>query len=151
MRTATLCLATCAAIAISSACLADDMVAAEKFSGTNLGFQLQNSLSNATLAVSGPDDFHASASSKTGAIALDLAKLGPVEDGVYHYQITAATPDLAKVRTSLNNGRDRAAEMKQRKSVAMSGTFQVKDGKIVAPVPAAKDSRRDAPAGGMAK
>jgi hypothetical protein len=151
MRTATLCLAACAAIGMSSACLADDMVAAEQFGGTSLGFLLKGTLNNATLTVSGPDDFHASASSKTGAVALDLGKQGAVEDGLYTYQITAASADRAKVRTSLDNGRDREAEMKQYKGVTMSGTFLVKDGKVVQPAPAAKESRRDAATGGVAK
>ena len=91
MKTTTLCLAACAAIGLSSACLADDMVAAEQFGGTSIGFLLKSSLSRATLSVSGPDAFHASVYSESGAIALDLGKFGPVEDGFYKYEITAAT------------------------------------------------------------
>ena len=151
MKTTILCLATCAAIGISSACLADDMVAAEQLGGKKSGFLLKGSLSNATLTVSGPDSFHASAFSKSGAVAIDLGESGPLEDGVYNYQITAATADLAKVRTSLDNGRDPAVEKAQHTSMAMSGTFLVKDGAIVAPPPASKDSRKDEPTGGTTK
>jgi hypothetical protein len=152
MKTATLCLTTCAAIGLSTACLAaEDMVAAEQFSGANVGFLLKGSLSNTTLTVSGPDDFHASVFSKTGAAAIDLSTLGPLEDGIYSYQLTAATNQPAKVRTLLNNGRDSKEQITPRMGMAMSGTFMVKDGKIVKPAPASKESRRDTATGGMAK
>ncbi len=107
MKTTILCLATCAAIGISSACLAHHMVSAEKLGGTKVGFLLKDLLGNATLTVSGPDSYHASAFSKSGALAIDLGESGRVEDGLYTYQITAATADLATVRTPLNNGRDK--------------------------------------------
>ena len=151
MKMRALCLAACAAVGMSSACRADDIVAAEQFDGTKLGFLLKSSLSNATLSVSGPDAFHASVFSKTGAIALDLRKLGLVEDGFYRYQISAATDQPMRVRTPLNNGRDEKVKFTPRKGVTMSGTFLVKDGKIVKPVPAAKEGRRDNPTGEMAK
>ena len=151
MKTTTLCLAACAAIGLSSACLADDMVAAEQFGGTSIGFLLKSSLSRATLSVSGPDAFHASVYSESGAIALDLGKFGPVEDGFYKYEITAATDQPMRVRTPLNNGRDEKVKFTLHKGVAMNGTFRVKDGKIVKPVPAAKEGRRDNPTGEMAK
>ena len=151
MKTTVLCLATCAALGLSGACHADDMVAAKQFSGTNLGFLLKGALRNSTLSVAGPDDFHASTFSKSGAVAIDLGKFGALEDGLYHYQITAATDQPANVRTPLNDGRDDNAKVKLLKSVEMSGTFDVTGGKIVEPVANAKDSGRDTPTGGTAK
>jgi hypothetical protein len=151
MKTTILCLAASATIGLSGACLADDMVAAKKFSGTSLGFLLTGALSNTTLSVAGPDDFHASAFSKSGAVAIDLGKFGPLEDGVYNYQVTAATDQPAKARTPLDNGRSSAAEAARRNGVAMSGTFTVKGGQIVEPAASAKESRRDMPTGGTAK
>jgi hypothetical protein len=151
MKTTVLCLAACATIGLSGTCLADDMISAKQVGGTSLGFLLNGSLSNATLSVSGPDDFHASAYSKSGAVAIDLGKLGALDDGTYQYQITAATDQPAKVRTPLNNGRDAEAETAQRRGVAMSGTFMVKNGKIVEPAASAKESRRDQPTGGTTK
>ena len=143
MTMRTLCLAACAVIGLSGACLADEKFAAEKFGGTSLGFLLKKSLSNVTLSVSGPDDFHASVFSKTGSVALDLRKFGPVEDGIYRYQITAATDQKLKVRTTFNNGRDAKERIAPHKSVAMGGMFRVRNGKIVKPAPATKNSRRD--------
>jgi hypothetical protein len=151
MKMKILCLAACAAIGISSACMAGEVVAVERFDGTSLGFLLKNSLSNATLSVSGPDDFHVSVFSETGALMLDLGKLGPVEDGLYKYEITAATDQRLKVRTPLDNGRGTKESITPYKSVAMSGTFLVKDGKIFKPSSAAKEGRRDEPTGGTAK
>ena len=151
MKIRVLCLATCATMALSSACFADDMISASQLAGTSVGFLLKSPLSNATLSVSGPDEFHASAFSKSGAVAIDLAKLGALEDGTYNYQVTAATDQPAKVRTPLDNGREPAAEIGRRQSVAMSGTFVVKGGKIVEPSASAKDSKRDEPARGTSK
>ena len=103
------------------------------------------------LSVAGPDDFHASTFSKSGAVAIDLGKFGALEDGLYHYQITAATDQPAKVRTPLDDGRDANAKVKPLKSVEMSGTFDVKGGNIVEPAANAKDTGRDMPTGGTAK
>jgi hypothetical protein len=145
-------LMTCAAIALPTACLAaEDMVAAEQFSGANVGFLLKGPLSDVTLSVSGPDEFHASVFSRSGAVAIDLSKSGPLEDGIYHYELTAATDQPATVRPSLDDGRDPQQQIKPRKSMGMSGTFMVKDGKIFKSVASAKESRRDAQPEGATK
>ena len=146
-----LCLAACLAIGAAGASLADDMVASKKVGDKSVAFMLKRPLSNSTLSVSGPDDFHARVYSKSGEVAIDLGKFGALEDGVYHYDITAATDQPAKVRTPLDNGRDAKANVAPRLGVAMSGTFTVKDGKIVEPPAGAKEGKRDMPAGGTAK
>jgi hypothetical protein len=140
MKSATFGLAALLAVGFSSACFADDIVAAEQITGSKLGVQLKTPLHNARLTISGPDGFHASASSKSGEVAIDLSASGAMEDGEYSYQLTAATGEKAKVRTKLNNGRDRDAE--PLKGVAMSGTFNVKAGKIIKPDPTVREDNR---------
>ena len=81
-----------------------------------------------TLSVTGPNEFHATVSSRGGA-ALDLARFGPVDDGEYTYHLTAATEEPVKIRTPLDNGREGGKAGV--KSAAASGTFLVKDGVIV--------------------
>lgn len=140
MKSATFGLAALLAVGFSSACLADDIVATEQITGSKLGVQLKAPLHNATLKISGPDGFHASVSSKSGEVAIDLSASGAVQDGEYTYQLTAATNEKAQVRTKLDNGRDREAE--PLKGVAMSGTFNVKAGKIVKPDPTVREDKR---------
>ena len=106
MKSVTFGLAALLAVGFSCACLADDIVASEQVTGSKMGLQLKPALSNATLSVSGPNDFHASASSKSGAVAVDFSQFGPLKDGTYNYHLTASSRDKATVRTSLDNGRD---------------------------------------------
>jgi len=143
MKTSAIGLAAGLALALSSACLADDLKAEQKFTETGVGFDLQGSYSNATLTIAGPHDFHASAFAKTGAPSIDLRRFGAVEDGTYTYQLTAATDEKVKVRTRLDDGRDPRTMTEPLKSVATSGTFHVKDGMIVKQDVTAQPGRRD--------
>lgn len=142
MRSTVLALLALAAGGASGAVAAEPMIAAEQIAGSKIGILLSNGLSNATLSVSGPNDFHADTSSKAGALAIDLASHGQLDDGTYVYQVTASTGKPAASRSTLDNGRDKSVEIQPTQSTAMSGTFQVKDGKIIKPEPG-KSGRRD--------
>jgi hypothetical protein len=133
MKPAALGLATSIALCLSGAGLAQDLVAEPKFTETGVGFNLKGDVTNVTLTVAGPNRFHASMSARRGAPEFDLRRFGPVEDGSYTYHLTGATNETEKVRTKLDDGRSGSAE--PRKSVATSGTFQVKGGMIVKQVP----------------
>ena len=80
MKSATIGLAAFLAVG-SSACLADDFVAAEQHAGSKMEFRLKPSIANATLSVAGPNNFHASTFSKSGAAAIDLSQFGRLDDG----------------------------------------------------------------------
>src|SRR5262249_57139243 len=99
-------LAAFLALGLSGVCLADDLTAEQRFSETSVGFDLKGAYSNVTLTVAGPHAFHASAFSKSGAPTIDLAHNGPVEDGTYSHQLTAATDEKVKTRTPLDDDRD---------------------------------------------
>src|ERR1044072_960993 len=70
---------------------ANDLLAAEAFSGTVVAFQPQGQYANMTLRVTGPQEFHASATFPGGSPAVDLAKYGAVYDGSYNYHLTGPT------------------------------------------------------------
>jgi hypothetical protein len=89
--------------------------------------------------VSGPNGFHASASSKTGTPTIDLRRFGAYDDGTYNYQLTASTDEKVALRTPLNNGREGSQSDSMLKSVSTSGVFHVKGGTIVKYDPAAKE------------
>jgi hypothetical protein len=132
-------LAACIAVGFSSTCYAQDLKAVQKFTDTEIGFEINGPFSNLTLTISGPNGLHASASSRTGSPLIDLRKLGTVDDGQYIYQLVAATDEKIPVRTALDNGRDGGPTTSMLKSVATSGQFQVKGGTIVKLDPSARE------------
>lgn len=127
-------LAASLTVGLSGTCLAEDLKAEAKFADTALGFEVKGDYSNLTLTVAGPHRFHASASARSGGLEMDLRRFGPIEDGVYTYHLTGATREPEKIRTRHDNGRAAGAE--PRRGASTSGTFLVKDGTIVKPVPA---------------
>ena len=126
-------------VGISGACWAQDLKATHKLSDTQIGFDLSGSYSNYTLTLTGPNGFHASASSKTGAPSIDLRRFGAFDDGTYNYHLTASTDEKVPVRTELDNGRERGSTTSMLKGVSMSGQFDVKGGTIVKYDPAARE------------
>jgi hypothetical protein len=145
MKSAPFAIAAALALAFASAGLADDLKAEQKSGDTTIGFDLKGDYSNVTLSVVGPGGFHASAFSRSGAPSIDLRRHGAVEDGTYTYQLTAATGEKVKVRTRSDDGRASGMAREPYKGVAMSGTFQVKDGAIVKASAPLGDSKRDQP------
>jgi len=130
MKTATLGLAACLAVAMSCACAAQEFKPTEKHTDSGLGFEAGSGYSNFTLTVTGPRGFHATANSKDSAPSIDLREAGAREDGVYTYQLTASTSERIPVRTALDNGRSGAANQTMLKGVAASGQVYLKDGKL---------------------
>jgi hypothetical protein len=132
-----------AALLLSKAALADDLKAEPKFDGATVAFNVPSNVANLTLSVAGPNDFHASASARGGSPIINLRDSGAVEDGAYTYNLTASTEERLTSRSRLDNGRGNAEP--GFKSVATSGTFNVRGGVIV-PVksrpPVTDDSKR---------
>ena len=141
MKAAAFALAAGLSLALSGPCAADDLVAREVFTGTGVSFELKGSVHNVTLSIAGPGGFHASATSPDVAPTIDLARSGPVRDGLYKYQLSAATNEKVQSRTTLDDGRPAKAS-EQLKSVSASGTFRVKDGAIVRADPNTREDTR---------
>ncbi|MCO5164444.1 MAG: hypothetical protein M9939_25475 [Mesorhizobium sp.] len=107
-------------------------------SGTKVSFVLPTGYFNATLSVAGPDGRVISASAKRGSPVIDLSGKNAMGDGVYTYQITAASPKTKAVKADGADGREVSAaqvnmrgEMSVNVGAAMSGTFLVQGGRIV--------------------
>ena len=122
-----------------STCWAQGLKATQKFTDTEIVFELAGPYSNLTLTISGPNGLHASTHHRSGSPVIDLRKLGAIDDGEYLYQLTAATDEKLPVRTPLDNGRDGAPTTSILKSVSTSGHFQVKGGTIVKVDPSAHE------------
>jgi hypothetical protein len=121
------------AFALASPCTAETIAAQPSFSGTTVQFAALKAYSGGTLTVVGPNGFAASVGRKGGLPALNLATAGPLVDGRYTYQLAAATSQLDASGVPQNNGRANN-NFRPRKVAALSGTFLVKGGSIVAPV-----------------
>jgi hypothetical protein len=139
MRPTTFGLMACLVVGISGACWAQDLKATQRLSDTQIGFDLSGSYGNYTLTVTGPNGFHASATSKTGTPSIDLRRFGAFDDGIYNYHLTASTDEKVSVRTALDDGREGGPTHSMLKGVSMSGQFEVKGGTIVKYDPAARE------------
>ena len=142
MKLAAFGLAACFAVGISSTCWAQGLNATQKFTDTEIGFDITGPYSNLTLSISGPNGLNASATSRTGSPLIDLRKLGTIDDGDYIYQLVAATDEKILVRTGLDNGRDGGPTTSMLKSVSTSGQFQVKGGAIVKYDPSVREDAK---------
>jgi hypothetical protein len=136
MKAATFALAACLAVGPWGAATADDLLTTPQVSAAGVTFQLHGAYSKLTLSIAGPNGFYASGFGESRAPAIDLQRLGPLEDGVYTWQLTAATNEKIKLRTPIADGRGGAPRTELRKGVAASGTFLIKGGTIVKPGPA---------------
>jgi len=131
-------LAALLAAGSASGCLANDLKATHAFGDSEIKFQPGGNYSNYTLTVAGPNGFEASAASKSDAPSIDLKRAGAIDDGIYHYQLTASAENRVPVRSKLDNGR--AAEPTTTlQSVSMSGHFEFKGGSIVKYDPAVRE------------
>lgn len=142
MKSAAFGLAACFAAGLSGACLAQGLNATQKFTESEVVFDITGPYSNLTLTISGPNGLHASAHHRTGSPLIDLRKLGTIDDGDYLYQLTAATDEKVPVRTALDNGRDGEPTTSMLKSVSTSGQFQVKGGTILKVDPSTRETQR---------
>ncbi|GGA29479.1 hypothetical protein [Neptunicoccus cionae] len=102
----------------------------ERTDTTALWFESWGSLSNATLVVSGPDGFITNIVAEKGTPRFYLRDAAPVTDGVYRYELTAATTEKIKLRNQLNNGRGENQKDEIAKPFQMGGSFVVSRGVI---------------------
>ncbi|MEP3300188.1 MAG: hypothetical protein ABJO27_27510 [Pseudoruegeria sp.] len=95
-------------------------------------FESWTGLSNATLKVAHPSGLVESVYAESGTPVYQLP--AGAADGVYSYEMTAATDQVeAIVDPSVNNGRGEAAATQAAVGYATGGSFVVSRGAIVAP------------------
>ena len=144
MKSTAMGVVACLAFGMSSSGWAQELKATKKLGDTQIGFDLGGKYTNYTLTVTGPNGFHASASSKSDAPSIDLRQVGIFDDGAYHYQLTAASDEKVVIRSTLDNGRKGGPDPVVRgvtpmKSVSASGMFYVKGGTITKFDPAERE------------
>ena len=106
--------------------------ASEAFSGSLVAFRVHGSYSHFTVTVAGPGDFQARAYDQYRAPTVRLDDFGALQDGLYRYEITAASFEYGQ-RSQFDNGRDTTAT--PRIGVSRSGIFRVDNG-MIAPLSA---------------
>ncbi|RKQ94142.1 hypothetical protein [Maricaulis maris] len=112
---------------------ASDVGLSARFAGSRIYFDADPTYFNITVSVSGPDGYHGQVFSERRAPSFRLADFGEVADGVYRFEVTAATQAFARqaVREpSGYNGRDSTAQ-RPREGVSFSGNFRVENGQVL--------------------
>jgi hypothetical protein len=134
-----LALALVAALSLSVAAPAfatDVLDGGKSLSGTRVSFTMPSGYFNATLSVAGPDGRVLQTFAKSGSPSIDIGGQNAMGDGVYTYQITAASPQKKMVKADQMSGRELTkvnmrGEIAIHVGAASSGTFLVKGGRIV--------------------
>lgn len=94
-------------------------------------FENWTGLGSATLVVAAPDGKVIQIVAEAGTPVFELAR-GEVLDGVYRYELKAATDETVKIVNPIDNGRGEVATSRT-KPFYMSGSFVVSRGVIITP------------------
>jgi hypothetical protein len=97
---------------------------------TTLWFENWGTLSNATLTIVGPEDTRATVFTPSGSPKFSIIDLTPVADGIYSYELSAATDEKVTIKNPINNGRGKAAKKEISKPFHLNGSFIVSRGVI---------------------
>ncbi len=102
----------------------------ERTNSSALWFENWGDLSNASLAVISPEGVRVDVRNERGTPVFRLRDLTPVVDGVYSYELRAASSEKIKIRNPIDNGRGKMAKTEMAKPYLMNGFFIVKRGVI---------------------
>jgi hypothetical protein len=106
--------------------------AQEQIAGDAVQVYLNGNVHNTTLSVSGPDGYYAESFAQAGIPMIRLSQHGSLADGVYRWQVTAATDETVSVRDNgLDDGRGSEARTSINKGMYESGMFRVQNGVIL--------------------
>ncbi len=130
-----------AAVTLLATGLATPVLSAEeRFSGDVVQVVPDGQVFNTTLSIAGPGGYYAQAFAKAGTPMIKLSQHGKVADGLYIWQVTAATDELIEVRDKgLRTGGTNASSYSRtspgmitiNKGTAESGSFRVSNGSIL--------------------
>ena len=114
--------------------------AEERFAGDVVQIVPDGQVFNTTLSIAGPNGYYAQAYAKAGTPMIKLSQHGPVADGIYIWQVTAATNEMIEVRDEgLRSGSSNSSGYLStspgmitiNKGTAESGSFRVQNGAIL--------------------
>jgi hypothetical protein len=97
---------------------------------TSMWFENWGDLSNAALVVASPDGTIQTVNSDRGTPVFNLRDLSKVVDGVYQYELSAATSEVRKIINPQNNGRGAAQKKEMFIPFKTNGIFFVARGVI---------------------
>jgi hypothetical protein len=118
--------------AFAAAGFADAPEPVQQNNSNAVWFENWTGLSNATMTVAMPDGELVTVFAASGTPVFELVGRDVV-DGVYRYEITAATEEQVKIVNKIDNGRGDAARDTVSKSFNLAGAFFVTRGVIVQP------------------
>ena len=117
------------ALASVAAALTVDPV--EQHNSNAVWFENWSGLSNAQLIVSAPNGKVTEVFAATGTPVYELER-GAVQDGIYRYELKAATEEQVEIVNPVDNGRGETATSRA-KAFYMNGFFTVSRGVIITP------------------
>ncbi|MDA7426922.1 hypothetical protein PGB28_00520 [Primorskyibacter aestuariivivens] len=109
----------------------------EQHNSNAVWFENWTGLSNAQLVVAAPDGEITTVEASSGTPLYTLPQRD-VQDGIYRYELTAATDEKVRVVNTTSNGRDTTPTMEP-KPFVMNGHFVVDRGVIIAEVAVSED------------
>ncbi|MGH1414376.1 MAG: hypothetical protein ACRBB0_12860 [Pelagimonas sp.] len=116
---------------VLSAAASDTVDPVQQHNSNAVWFENWIGLSSATLVVSAPNGKTVSVYAANGTPVYELER-GAALDGVYRYELNAATEEVEDIANPIDNGREQVATS-QTKSFFMSGSFVVSRGVIITP------------------
>ncbi|MDU8912171.1 hypothetical protein [Aestuariicoccus sp. MJ-SS9] len=122
--------AAAAALFAASAAWAADP--AQQHNSNAVWFENWVGLSNATMVVSSPNGKVTQIFAVSGTPVFELDRREAI-DGVYRYELSAATEEKAQIINAMDNGRGEAARDTAAKPFYVTGHFVVERGAIVKP------------------
>lgn len=121
------------ALACANAAFAGNEIAGaqKSLNGSQILFSLGPNYFNATLTVAGPNGFYARSEASSGTVSIDLQSAGATGEGVYTYELTAASSETKTNPAPMNNGRGGVDNPVSQVGVSTSGTFFAQNGLII--------------------
>lgn len=117
------------ALATAAAALTVDPV--EQHNSNAVWFENWTGLSNAMLSVSAPNGKITEVFAANGTPVYELER-GQIQDGIYRYELKAATEEQVDIANPVDNGRGETTSSRA-KAFYMTGFFTVSRGVIIAP------------------
>lgn len=120
------------AIFVSTAAVAQEIAPVQQNNSNTIWFENWTGLSNGTLKITIPGGELVEVFAASGTPVFALAGR-EVLDGIYRYELSAATKNEIKITNAIDNGRGDTARDSQSVPFYLSGAFHVSRGVIVQP------------------
>lgn len=111
----------------------------EQHNSNTLWFENWSGLRNATLVVAAPDGSLTTIETSAGTPVFQLSG-GAILDGIYRFELSAASDDQLKIINPQNNGRGEAQSDSKAKPFYLNGNFTVSRGVIITPEEITEDN-----------